>query len=100
MVLLISKRKLKSKPQVLQRAAVIHDEQSGLHFDVQTDLYLFTPKVGSILQGTVNYIQNTTHLLIWDAWFMGASTQQYFEDQKGAVRERAEWKEDRVLGLR
>ena len=62
MVLLISKRKLKSKPQVLQRAAVIHDEQSGLHFDVQTDLYLFTPKVGSILQGTVNHIQNTTHV--------------------------------------
>ena len=51
-----------SKPQVLQRAAVIHDEQSGLHFDVQTDLYLFTPKVGSILQGTVNHIQNTTHV--------------------------------------
>lgn len=51
-----------SKPRVLQRAAVIHDEQSGLHFDVQTDLYLFAPKVGSILQGTVNHIQNTTHV--------------------------------------
>ena len=62
MVLLISKRKLKSKPKVLQRAAVIHDEQSGFHFDVQTDLYLFTPKVGSILLGTVNHIQNTTHV--------------------------------------
>ena len=62
MVLLISKRKLKSKPQVLQRAAVIHDEQSRLHFDVQTELYLFAPKVGSILQGTVNHIQNTTHV--------------------------------------
>ena len=62
MVLLISKKKLKSMPQVLQQAAVIHDEQSGLHFDVQTDLYLFTPKVGSILQGTVNHMQNTTHV--------------------------------------
>ena len=51
-----------SKPQVLQRAAAIHDEQAGLHFDVQTDLYLFAPKVGSILQGTVNHIQNATHV--------------------------------------
>ena len=51
-----------SKPQVLQRAAVIHDEKAGLHFDVQADLYLFAPKVGSTLQGTVNHIQNTTHL--------------------------------------
>ena len=51
-----------SKPQVLQRAAAIHDEQSGLHFDVQTNLYLFAPKVGSILQGTVNHIQNITHV--------------------------------------
>lgn len=51
-----------SKPLVLQRAAIIQDELSGLHFDVQVDLYLFAPKVGSVLQGTVNHIQNNTHV--------------------------------------
>ena len=51
-----------SKPLLLQRAAIIHDEQAGLHFDVQVDLYLFAPKVGSVLEGTVSHIQNNTHV--------------------------------------
>ena len=43
-----------SKPRVLHTAASIHDELPNLHFDVQVEMFLFVPRVGSVLCGTVN----------------------------------------------
>ena len=43
-----------SKPVVLQKYALIFDEQPHLHFDVRYTAYVFKPRIGDVLSGVVN----------------------------------------------
>ena len=75
-----------SKPLVLSRVAHIIDETPNLHFDIQVDLYLFTPLVGALLSGTVNHVINENHVgcLVYNCF--NASVQRRQTPTKNGIK--------------